>query len=376
MAAKLAGHSHKVAMLDGRLETASAPCCTGVVGKPYVDHVGLEPDVVLADKETAVFFSPSGQRLSVRSSEPQAYVLDRSLLERRLVERAVSAGAAHVDRTRALRLDRQPDRLWTVRCTGPGGRDELFARAVVLAHGSAPGVTRSAGLNAPGRFMVGAHVELEMEDVLDTEVYFLQDLSAGMFAWLVPLGDCRVRGGVLATHSAARLMRAFLDRPDVRRRLKSPVGAISQRAVPLAMANRMCADGVLLVGDSAGQVKPTTGGGLYLGAVAADIASAVLDEALRDDDLSARRLSDYERRWRREFGAEVRRGTIARRIYGSLSPSRVDRMIAWASCSGMADELLRSGSFSFDLHGRTLMTGMARALLGSATGFRGSEASS
>ena len=375
VAARLAGLGHSVAMLDGRPATSIGPCCTGVVGEPYLDLSGLEADAVCAEERSAMFFSPSGYRLHVESSETQAYVLDRSLLEERLRERAVSAGAERVARMTALGASRQSNGLWSVRCVCQGGRQYLESRSVVLAHGSAPGLTRSVGLKGPRRFMVGAHVELEMNDVHETEVYFLQDLSRGMFAWLVPLGNSRVRGGVLSTHSASRLMTEFLYRPEMRSRLKGGVGTISQRPVPLAVASHMCDDGIMLVGDSAGQVKPTTGGGLYLGAVAADIASATLDEALRDDDLSARRLAGYEREWRRRFGSEVRRAAVARRIYESLSPSRVDRMISWAASSGIADELLQSGSFSFDLHGRTLMTGIVRALLGSVMGSRRSEES-
>jgi len=375
VATKLATRGHRVAMLDGRSELSSTPCCTGVVGAPYLDEVGLESDVVLADKRSAVFLSPSDRRLRVESEETQAYVLDRSLLEDRLRDRAVRAGATYLTATRALGVARQPDGTWTLRCVSAHGREELYARAVVLAHGTAPGVIRSAGLNGPRRFMVGAHVELAMDDVHDTEVYFLQDLSRGMFGWLVPIGNSSVRGGVLASHSAARLMREFLDRPGVRRRLRGGGAVVSQRPVPISVANRLHHDGLLLVGDSAGQVKPTTGGGLYLGAAAAAIASDVLDSALRDDDLSARRLSDYERRWRQRFGAEVRRGATARRIYGTLSPARVDGMISWAASSGIAADLLKSGSFSFDLHGRTLLSGMARAMLGSALGSRGSGVS-
>ena len=375
MAAKLAGRGHSVAMLDGRHETSVEPCCTGVVGRPYLDQIELETDVVCAEKRSAVFISPSGRRLCVESTETQAYVLDRRLLEDRLRERAVFSGAKCIEGLAAVGVTQQPNGLWSVRCVRQGGRQYLESRSVVLAHGSAPGLTRSVGLKGPRRFMVGAHIELEMNDVHETEVYFLQDLSRGMFAWLVPLGDSRVRGGVLAIHSASRLMTEFLYRPEIRSRLKGEVGTISQRPVPLAVASRMCDDGIMLVGDSAGQVKPTTGGGLYLGSVAADIASATLDGALRDDDLSARRLAGYEREWRRRFGSEVRRAAVARRIYQSLSPSRVDRMISWAASSGIADELLQSGNFSFDLHGRTLMTGIVRALLGSMMGSRRSEAS-
>jgi flavin-dependent dehydrogenase len=46
---------------------------------------------------------------------------------------------------------------------------------------------------------------------------------------------------------------------------------------------------VLSVGDAAGQVKPTTGGGLYLGALGAMAAADVLREVLARDDLSTAR---------------------------------------------------------------------------------------
>ena len=367
-AARLARVGHSVAMLDGRHATWTEPCCTGVVGWPYLEHVGVDADVVCAEQRSVVFVSPAGNRLRVESRETQAYVLDRGLLEQRLRERAVDLGVELKAGATVLNMSRQSADIWSVHCDNAHGVADLTARSVVLAQGSAAGLTRSVGLRGPDRFMVGAHVELEMDDVPETEVYFLQDLSRGMFAWLVPLGNSRVRGGVLATRSAARLMRSFLDRREVRSRLKRRVGSISQRPVPLAVARRMWDDGVVLVGDSAGQVKPTTGGGLYLGAIAADIAAATLDAALKDDDLSARRLSGYESEWRRRFGGEVRRGATIRRIYHSLSPSRVDRMISWASSSGIADDLLRSGNFSFDMHGRILMTGLLRAWLGSVTG--------
>ncbi|GAI10492.1 unnamed protein product, partial [marine sediment metagenome] len=42
-----------------------------------------------------------------------------------------------------------------------------------------------------------------------------------------------------------------------------------------------------MVGDAAGQVKPTTGGGIYYGLLCADIAANNLHRALENDDLSA-----------------------------------------------------------------------------------------
>ena len=212
--------------------------------------------------------------------------------------------------------------------------------------------------------MVGAHAEVEMDGVDETEVYLLPDLAPGAFAWLVPTGSHTVRLGVLSRTSAARITRGFLGRPGVRTRLRQPVARVLQRPVPVAVSTRMHAARVLAVGDAAGQVKPTTGGGLFLGAMGADAAAAVLDVALRKDDLSAEGLSSYDARWRSEFGDELRRGAFARAAYVRLSAHHVDRIVETAERSGVADRLLRSSSFSFDHHSGALLSGLLRCLPG------------
>ena len=45
-----------------------------------------------------------------------------------------------------------------------------------------------------------------------------------------------------------------------------------------------------MVGDAAGQVKPTTGGGIYYALRASEIAAETLHQALGHMDLSASRL--------------------------------------------------------------------------------------
>jgi len=211
---------------------------------------------------------------------------------------------------------------------------------------------------------VGAHAEVDMDDVDQTEVYFLSDFAPGAFAWLVPVDERRVRLGVLSPSSAARLAERFLERPEVRRRLRQRPDRIAQRPVPVALSRRMFAERVLVVGDAAGQVKPTTGGGLYLGAMGAEATVRALCDALAKDDLSARALSDYDARWRATFGAELRRGGVARGVYSRLSARQVDGIIDMAERTHVAEKLLTSPSFSFDRHSGALLSGLLRCLPG------------
>src|SRR5204863_5891520 len=80
--------------------------------------------------------------------------------------------------------------------------------------------------------------------------------------------------------------------------------APKRRMLPLGSVRRTYADRVLAVGDAAGLVKPTTGGGIYYSVVSGEIAAEVLGERLASGDLSASALRDYERRWRGRFQSE------------------------------------------------------------------------
>ena len=357
-------------MLEQRRADAVAPRCTGVVGLPYVELVGAERDVILTEASSATFLSPSGVRLNVSLPHVQACVLDRALLEQRLRRRVVDSGAELCEGIVVSRVTRTAG---VIEVSGLcGGRTWRFScRVLVLASGVSPGLLGQAGLESPGRYLVGAHAEVVMDGVPETEVHMLPDLAPGAFAWLVPIGSRRVRVGVLGPSSAAMLARRFLERPGVRERLLTPPCAVMQRPVPISVARRLHAQAMVAIGDAAGQVKPTTGGGLYFGATAATIAAGVVSQALARDDVSSRALAAYDRRWRAALGRELRQGAMARAIYGRLSPAQVDGIFAHADRTGLAETLLRSRSFSFDRHGATLLLGLLRCVPGLLGGSAG-----
>ncbi len=366
-ASLLAQAGHKVLVLERRRADTGAPGCTGVVGLPFMNLVNLARDVVLAEASSVSLVAPSGGRLRVVSPHVQAYVLDRTLLESRLRSRAVVAGACLREGFVVSFVARRGDAFELVGSCD-GAVERYSSRVVILAAGVAPGLSRQVGIVAPRNYMVGAHAEAEMDGVPETEVHLVPHLSPGAFAWLVPIGERRVRVGVLSAMSAGRLARQFLETPEVRSRLVRAPEVILQRPVPVSAGRRTYAPGVVVVGDAAGHVKPTTGGGLYFGACAARDAADVVGQALADDDLSAGALRAYQQRWQSSFGRELRRGTLTRSIYTRLSSSQVNRIIEYAEHTGLARELVNSKSFSFDRHGGTLLTGLLRCLPGFALG--------
>jgi digeranylgeranylglycerophospholipid reductase len=96
--------------------------------------------------------------------------------------------------------------------------------------------------------------------------------------------------------------------------IKSP----ARWGIPLRPLPRSHGERVLVVGDAAGQVKPTTGGGIYYSLVASDVAAETLRTALIEDNLSASSLSYYEKSWRSALSKELEVGYSARRIFEGL----------------------------------------------------------
>src|SRR5439155_9661105 len=136
----------------------------------------------------------------------------------------------------------------------------------------------------------------------DVEVMFGRRLAPGGFAWAVPVnrGDRRfVRIGVMCYADAGKYFARVLDHVAPHWGITRPACAQPrQKILPLQPLARTVADRILAVGDAAGIVKPTTGGGIYYSLVSASLAADALRTALDRDDLTAAAGAPYVSAWR------------------------------------------------------------------------------
>ncbi|MEM2934000.1 MAG: NAD(P)/FAD-dependent oxidoreductase, partial [Methanocellales archaeon] len=87
------------------------------------------------------------------------------------------------------------------------------------------------------------------------------------------------------------------------------------------------AHGLIVVGDAAGQVKPTSGGGVYMGAVCAKIAGEVAAKAALEGDTAEERLMEYEKKWRSKVGRELSIGLMLHECFAKLSDEQIEEFI-------------------------------------------------
>jgi flavin-dependent dehydrogenase len=248
-----------------------------------------------------------------RSATPKGYVLDRAGLDRWLLDRAAEAGA-------------------TVRCpvaaVGVAGRvlrttaGAVGFEVLVGADGGMSGVRRWAGLPPPAEILAGVQAivqDASSGDEDGVEVHLGRAVAPGGFAWVVPAEEGLMRVGLLTSarrDGMSLLSRFLVDRCPANRVLRQESGL-----VPLGPPPRTVGEGILLVGDAAGQVKPLSGGGLLFGLIAAQIGGEIA--ALQPD-----RIGDYETRWRAEVGREIAFGLRGRQAFLSLTDGDLDRIVA------------------------------------------------
>jgi len=360
-ACELASLGYSVAVLEQKTAPGLDVCCTGIISTQCFDSFDITPEVILTRANSARFFSPSGRCFRLESEKVQAYVVDRASFDRAIAKKARASGATYFFSSRVTDIA-IGDGGARVETLSGGSREVFGARAVLLASGYRPRLTEKLGLGTIRHFLTGAQAEVEVNDVREAEVYLTQQLAPGSFAWLVPSSTGRALAGALASHDARSLLKEFLLGRFRQGRIADPDTGIRQKPIPLGTLPYTYGDRILVIGDAAGQVKPTTGGGIYFGHLGARMAAKVLGEALSSDNLASANLSRYQQQWRQRIGREIRLGYWARQVYARLSDRQIERIFGVLDSGGLGQAVLSSPGFSFDWHSRLLLAGSKYAL--------------
>jgi geranylgeranyl reductase family protein len=345
-ARQLATRKLRVAVLEEHRTVGDPIHCTGVVAREAFDEFSLSSDSILNELTTARFISPSGQDIVYRTRVVEAVVVDRALFDRHLADAAVRAGAELI----------RDARVNAVACDAGGvtihvaGQASLRARSCVLACGGRYALHRQLGLDVPSLLLHTAQRELPARTPGDVEVHFGSEVAPRGFAWVVPVwrgGQSFARIGVMAEAQAPTYFTRMVDRVASRWGVERPVsGSPRLKILPLSRISRTYGDRFIAVGDAAGLVKPTTGGGIYYSLVSASIGASVLASALHEGDVSPVRLSDYERRWRARLETELDTQLSFRLLAQRMPDEDIEGLFELARTDGVMPIVRRTASFN------------------------------
>ncbi len=342
----LATRGFSVAILEEHQVVGDPVHCTGVLAREAFGEFDLSTESVLNELTTARFISPSGQDIVYRTRVVEAVVVDRALLDRCLADEAVRAGAELIRGARVHRVASSADRV-TIHVAG---QPPIHARSCVLACGGRYALHRQLGLDVPSLLLHTAQRELPASTPGDVEVHFGSEVAPRGFAWVVPVwrdGRSFARIGVMAEADAPTYFMRMVDRVATRWGVELPLpGPPRLKILPLSRISRTYGDRFIAVGDAAGLVKPTTGGGIYYSLVSASIGAGVLAAALQEDDVSATRLSDYERRWRARLETELDTQLSFRLLAQRMPDEDIEGLFTLARTDGVMPIVRKTASFN------------------------------
>jgi len=353
LANKMARLGYSVLVLDKKAAAGQDVCCTGIISKDCFNLLPADINLVKRPVCSARFVAPSGKSLELSRNDEVAYVIDRIALEQVLADAARASGARFLFRSNVIDVKSSAECIQvTANCKGRKTRFE--AETAVISNGFGSPLPARLGLGEISKFVVGAQAEVST-GIDDIEIYFDRGLDSGGFSWLVPTGRNRGLVGQLTLGQPKRYFKKLLSALKTRGKIATTEVIPAYRAIPLQPLPKTYGDRLLVVGEAAGQVKPTTGGGIYYGLVCADIVADTLHRAFQVQDFSASRLASYDRRWRARLGKELKIGYWVQRIYLMLDNRQIERIYNFISRNGMPRFIAELKDFPFDWHSQLVL---------------------
>lgn len=321
--AALLARDHDVVVFEEHPSIGHPVQCAGLVTDRVIELSGVSPDVLSTLYGAEVVF-PDGRIVTVRSDSPKARAIDRADLDSRMADRAMDAGAEF----------RMSARVGSVAVTDRvtlGVRGSEVAAGLLVGADGHRSVAASAIGASPSEHLRGmqADVRARMEHDDMFRIRLGSRYAPGFFTWEIPCGDTTRVG--LCTSWSAGPPNGYLRRLLSDLGIEDRVESMHCGRIPLGPPSRISSDRVMLVGDAAAQVKPVSAGGLRPSLEAASILADVASSALGAGDLSAGRLSEYDRRWEDGMGGEISGSMRIRRAFAGMDDDDLSLAGAYAA---------------------------------------------
>ena len=310
-AREIAKNGHSVLVLEEGFEVGSPEHCGGLVSKNALKELGIEPSQKTFDSEIecAKIFSPKGKEITINSKKQKIIVINRRELDKQAARQAKDNGAEISVKT---------------------SFQEKINNGVKTSNGDIEckflvdcrGVSRLANKDRDG-ILLTAQYEVYADWIKkgQVEVYFDQEKYPEFFAWIIPSGEGVGKVGVSGRGiNVTTKMDEFL-------KSKGKFSTIRKIFAPIwikgPIKNFVEGDTVI-VGDAAGQAKPTTAGGIFSCGMAGIMAGKAISEALETGKSSS--LMIYEKQWKDKFGKEFEKQNLARKILARLDNDTVNKL--------------------------------------------------
>jgi digeranylgeranylglycerophospholipid reductase len=354
LAKSLVEEGYSVGIFERKKEIGKGVICSGIIGKEPYKSFNLPIKAIIRGISSLKVFSPSLIELEHSEEEPFAYIADRKIFDKELFGEALKEGVDSFLESKVLDVSKEKDRI-SVKYLHEGKELQKSARCIIIASGADFSLHRKTGISAPDKLLWGNKVEASGGNgESSVEVYILNKPDLSSFGWIIPLNG-HTKMGVLSESSSQESLHNLMYKSNGR--FTVDINKVEKAPIACGNSKRIFDERAVAVGGAAGQVKTTTGGGIYYGLIGASIAKEILVKAARANDFSARFLSHYESIWKSKMGGEIKNGITVRKLASKMTPQMVDNFFEFLGKNPSIKEELE-GKFCFDYHKEIIKTGV------------------
>ena len=340
-AREIASKGFSVIVIEEDYEIGTPEHCGGLVSLSGLEELGVIPFRKIFEHmiESAKVSSPNGKSFTINSKKQKVVEISRRELDKQIAFQAQKNGAVIKVKTSFQEMTD----------TGIRTNEEKIdckifvdARGVSsLIHKDRTGILSSAQYEIYADWIHKGKVE----------VIFDQEKYAGFFAWVIPSGEGKGKVGV-----AGKGIKVSETLDNILRD-KGEYSTIRKIFAPIWIKGpiKNFVEGkTVIIGDAAGQAKPTTAGGIFTSGMGGIYAGQAISEFLKTNN--SEDLKQYQKKWTERFGKEFEKQILARKLLERIDNNTINKLF-----ESITPEIIKeiSEKDDFDFH-----TGSIIKLLG------------
>ena len=310
-AREIARSGHSVLVLEEDYEIGTPEHCGGLVSLSALEELGIIPHSKTFEHliNSAQVFAPNGDSFIIDSKKQKVAEVNRRELDKQIAHQAQKNGADIKVKTSFQELTEDGVR------TSDG---DIKCKIVVDARG----VSSLINKDRDG-ILLSAQYEIYSDWIKKdkVEVYFDQEKYPGFFAWIIPSNDGMGKVGVAGRGiRAAQVLEEFLSK-------KGKFSIIRKIFAPIWIKgpiDNFVSDRLVIIGDAAGQSKPTTAGGIFSCGFAGILAGQAIAKYLETGKKSE--LKEYQKKWKEKFEKEFEKQLFARKLLERLDNQTINKL--------------------------------------------------
>ena len=332
-ARKAAENGVEALLLEKEKILGKKVCAEAISGTGLRDCELTSRDFIVNEISGTRIFAPDETRNVEVSGELMGgyggYVLDKRKYLESLADAAKNAGAEIRLGTNVVDIQRSEGSVKTI-VKENDSTQTLDSKIVIGCDGFNSMVARKFFDISMMEFITCIQYKLEgckIENERLLEFYLGNDVAPRGYLWAFPKGKGLANVGVGVRGKPAKpYLDKFLQRHPERFGTSKILEVAGAPVVVSGQLDKQVSDNVMICGEAAGHVIPLTGAGIHAGAVAGRIAGRVAAEAIQENNLNEKKLSQYVVEFNEIWGERIGKSLKALRVIEQLSDNELNIM--------------------------------------------------